>query len=40
MEVWDPQDKPTVFSQIKRAIITRYQVFKEWARALLPGLFR
>ena len=42
MEVWDPEDKMTVFSQIKSLITTRYQALKGWVVRLDPGnlLFR
>ena len=38
MEVWDPKDKPTVLSQIKKAIGARYQGFKPWVVRLYPGI--
>ena len=38
MEVWDPKDKPTVLSQIKKAIGARYQGFKPWVVCLYPGI--
>ena len=37
MEVWDPKDKITVLSQIKKAIGARYQGFKPWVVCLYPG---
>jgi len=38
MKVWDPRDKPTVLSQIKKAIGARYQGFKPWVVCLYPGI--
>ena len=42
MEVWDPEDKMTVFSQIKSLIMTWYRGLKGWVVRLDPGnlLFR
>ena len=37
MAVWDPNDKMTVFSQIKTLIIARYQGFKTWVVGFIPG---
>ena len=37
MAVWDPKDKMTVFSQIKKLIIARYRALREWAVCLYPG---
>jgi hypothetical protein len=37
MAVWDPEDKMTVFSQIKTLIIARYQGFKIWVVGFIPG---
>ena len=37
MAVWDPEDKMTVFSQIKTLIIARYQGFKTWVVGFIPG---
>jgi len=37
MAVWDPKDKMTVFSQIKKPIMTRYQAFKTWVVGFIPG---
>ena len=38
MEVWDPKDKPTVFSQIKKAIGARTGHLKTWVVCLYPGI--
>ena len=38
MEVWDPKDKPTVLSQIKKATEAWYQGFKPWVIWLYPGI--
>ena len=38
MEVWDPKDKPTVLSQIKKAIGARYQGFNPWVVWCYPGI--
>ena len=38
MEVWDPKDKPTVFSQIKKAIETRDRALKVTRYLLYPGI--
>ena len=42
MEVWDPEDKTTVLSQIKDSINARYQALKGWVVRFYPGnlLFR
>ena len=37
MEVWDPKDKKTVFSQIKSAIAGAGQVLTRWVVRLYPG---
>ena len=37
MAVWEPIEKMTVFSQIKKLIMTRYRVLREWAVCLYPG---
>ena len=37
MAVWDPKDKMTVFSQIKKLIMTRYRALRKWAVCLYPG---
>ena len=37
MAVWDPQDKPAVFSQIKTLIIARYRGLKTWVVGFIPG---
>ena len=37
MGVWDPSDKPTVLSQIKKAITARYQALKVWVIQFYPG---
>ena len=37
MAVWDPQDKMTVFSQIKTLIIARYRVLRTWVVGFIPG---
>jgi hypothetical protein len=37
MAVWDPQDKMTVFSQIKTLIIARYRGLKTWVVGFIPG---
>ena len=37
MAVWDPKDKMTVFSQIKKLIMTRYQALKAWVVGFIPG---
>ena len=37
MAVWDPEDKMTVFSQIKTLIIARYQALKTWVVGFIPG---
>jgi len=38
MEVWDPKDKPTVFSQIKKSIEARTGHLKTWVVWLYPGI--
>jgi len=38
MDVWDPNDKITVFSQIKKAINTPVSGFKRWSGMILPGI--
>ena len=38
MEVWDPKDKPTVLSQIKKAIGARTGLLKGWVVCLYPGI--
>ena len=38
MDVWDPNDKTTVFSQIKKAINTPVSGFKGWSGMILPGI--
>ena len=38
MEVWDPKDKPTVFSQIKKSIGARTGHLKTWVVWLYPGI--
>ena len=38
MDVWDPNDKTTVFSQIKKAIITPVSGFKRWSGMILHGI--
>jgi len=38
MDVWDPNDKTTVFSQIKKAINTPVSGFKRWSGMILPGI--
>ena len=42
MEVWDPEDKTTVLSQIKDSINAWYRGLKEWVVRFYPGnlLFR
>ncbi len=37
MAVWDPQDKMTVFSQIKTLIIARYRGLRTWVVGFIPG---
>ena len=37
MAVWDPQDKMTVFSQIKTLIIARYRALRTWVVGFIPG---
>ena len=38
MEVWDPKDKPTVFSQIKKAIEARDRGLKVTRYIIYPGI--
>ena len=38
MEVWDPKDKPTVFSQIKKLIEALYRGLKGSRYLLYPGI--
>ena len=38
MEVWDPKDKPTVLSQIKKLILSPERGLKTWAVCLYPGI--
>mgnify|MGYP005820486343 CR=1 FL=1 len=38
MEVWDPKDKITVLSQIKKAIGAQYQGLKGMTRVVAPGI--
>ena len=38
MEVWDPKDKPTVFSQIKKAIGGLISGLKQMTRVIVPGI--
>ena len=37
MAVWDPKDKMTVFSQIKKLIMTRYRGLRTWVIGFIPG---
>ena len=37
MAVWDPNDKMTVFSQIKTSIIARYRGLRTWVVGFIPG---
>ena len=37
MAVWDPEDKMTVFSQIKSLIIARYRGLRTWVVGVIPG---
>ena len=37
MEVWDPEDKTTVLSQIKDSINAWYRGLKGWVVRLYPG---
>ena len=37
MDVWDPKDKNTVFSQIKTLIFNAGQGLKGWVIGLYPG---
>ena len=37
MAVWDPKDKPPVFSQIKTLIIARYRGLRTWVVGFIPG---
>ena len=38
MEVWDPKDKTTVLSQIKKAIRGPVSGFKAWSGIIGPGI--
>ena len=38
MAVWDPNDKTTVLSQIKKPIQARYRGLKGWVVCLYPGI--
>ena len=38
MGVWDPKDKITALSQIKKAVGARYQGLKGWGGMILPGI--
>jgi hypothetical protein len=37
MAVWDPQDKMTVFRQIKKLIEGSYRGLKSWVVGFIPG---
>ena len=37
MAVWDPEDKMTVFSQLKTLIIARYRGLRTWVVGFIPG---
>ena len=37
MAVWDPKDKMTVFSQIKKLIMTQYRGLRTWVIGFIPG---
>ena len=37
MDVWDPKDKNTVFSQIKTLIFNAERGLKDWLVCLYPG---
>jgi len=37
MDVWDPGEETTVFSQIKKLIAGLYRGLKEWVVRLYPG---
>ena len=37
MEVWDPKDKITVFSQIKSLILSAERALTRWVVCLYPG---
>ena len=37
MDVWDPGEEKTIFSQIKSLIMTWYRGLKEWVVRLDPG---
>ena len=37
MAVWDPEDKMTVFSQIKTLIIAWYRGLRTWVVGFIPG---
>ena len=38
MDVWDPGEEMTVFSQIKKAINTPVSGFKRWGGMIIPGI--
>jgi len=38
VEVWDPKDKPTVFSQIKKAIEARTWLLRVTRYIIYPGI--
>ena len=38
MAVWDPKDKPAVFSQIKKAINSPVSGFKKMTWVIVPGI--
>jgi hypothetical protein len=38
MAVWDPQDKMTVFSQIKKLITCLNLAFRGWGGMIVPGV--
>ena len=38
MEVWDPKDKPTVFSQIKKLISRLNLALWGWGGMIVPGV--
>ena len=37
MDVWDPGEETTVFSQIKKLISRSYRALKGWVVCLYPG---
>ena len=37
MAVWDPNDKPAVFWEIKTFIIARYRALRTWVVRFIPG---